>query len=80
MSLLDLTKRGLEAHLQKVVLDLVVEEQLDAFEMRLRESLEEKVRSITIGHVEHVSDVMKLGEQLFVRIDVNMQHVNGASA
>jgi|GEM_PF-6007663 len=75
MSLLDLTKRGLEAHLQKVVFDLLVEEQMDAFEERLREALEEKVRSITVGHVEHVRDVMKLTEELYVKIDVNMQEV-----
>lgn len=29
MSLLDHTKRGLEAHLQTIVLDLIVDEQMD---------------------------------------------------
>ena len=70
MSLLDLTKRGLEAHLQTIVIDLIVEEQMDAFEDRLRAAITEKCKSITIGHVRHVKDVVKLAEELFIRIDV----------
>lgn len=68
---MDLTKRGLEAHLQKVVLDLVVDEQMDLFETALRQRLGEIVKSITIGHVEHVADVLKLRQAVLIEVNVN---------
>ena len=57
---MDLTKRGLEAHLQRVVLDVLVHEQLQAFERALRQRLEKHVIGITIGHVKHVKDVLNI--------------------
>lgn len=55
------------AHLRTVVLDL--------FEARLRESLQERVRSITLGHIHQVHDFLQLTQELVVKIDVNMQEV-----
>ncbi|MFL1524279.1 hypothetical protein [Pseudomonas sp. O230] len=76
LSLVDLTKRGLEAHLQHVVLDLIVEEQMDAFEDRLRAALKEHIERITISHVHHVKDVLKLRDEMVIQVDVNMQEVS----
>lgn len=73
----DLTKRGLGAHLQEAVLDTLIEQQMAQFHARLREALETAVKAITIGHVEHVQDVLKLRDELCIRVDVTM---DGASA
>jgi len=69
----DITKRGLTAHLQTVVLDVIVQEQMEAFEARLRASLEEHVRGITIGAVEQVKNVLKLRDELLVKVEVDFQ-------
>lgn len=76
VSLVDLTKRGLEAHLQTVVINLIVGEQLEAFERTLRASLEHHIKGITIGHVENVRDVLKLRDEVLVHVDVDFQDVN----
>lgn len=73
----DLTKRGLEAHLQEAVLDTLIEEQMDQFHARLREALGTAVKAITLGHIEHVRDVLVLRDELCIRVDVTM---DGASA
>jgi len=73
----DLTKRGLGAHLQEAVLDTLIEQQMAQFHARLREALETAVKAITIGHVEHVRDVLVLRDELTIRVDVAM---DGASA
>jgi hypothetical protein len=73
----DLTTRGLTAHLQEAVLDTIVEEQVDLFHRRLRADLQKHVTSITLGHIEHVQDVLKLRDELTIRVDVTM---DGASA
>lgn len=73
LSLVDLTKRGLEAHLQEVVLEKIVQEQLAIFEQRLRLSLVRHVKSITVGHVEHVTDVLKIRDEMRVHVDVDLQ-------
>lgn len=73
MSLVDLTTKGLTAHLQKVVLDIIVEQQMNLFEATLRQHLQEHIKGITLGHIEHVKRVVDFGEELLVRIDVNMQ-------
>lgn len=75
LSLVELTKRGLEAHLQEIVLDEIVDEQLQAFESKLRQALKAHVSSITLGHVHHVKDVLHIRDELHIRIDVNMQEV-----
>jgi hypothetical protein len=75
LSLVDLAKRGLTAHLQTVVIDCIVDEQLSLFEARLRERLEATVRSITLGHIHQVQDFLKMTQELVVKIDVNMQEV-----
>lgn len=78
MSLVDLTTKGLTAHLQKVVLDIIVEQQMNLFEATLRQHLQEHIKGITLGHIEHVKRVVDFSEELLVRIDVNMQE--GAAA
>lgn len=74
---MDLTARGLTAHLQTIVLDEIIEEQMDLFHKTLRASLEQHVKRITLGHITHIRDVVTLRDELDVRIDVTM---NGASA
>lgn len=74
---MDLTARGLTAHLQTIVLDEIIEEQMDLFHKTLRSSLEEHVKRITLGHVHNVKDVLTLRDELFIHINVEM---NGASA
>lgn len=75
LSLVDLTKRGLEAHLQRVVLDVLVHEQLQAFERTLRQRLEQHVKGITIGHVAHVKDVLAIREEILVKVDCEFHDV-----
>lgn len=72
LSLVDLTKRGLEAHLQNIVLDLIVQEQLDAFEDALRSRLRHHITKLTIGHVAHVRDVLNIRDEVLVNVDVTM--------
>ena len=74
--MLELTKRGLTAHLQTIVLDEIIEEQMDLFHTRLRSSLEQHVKRITLGHVHNVKDVLKLRDELYVRVDVEMQEAS----
>lgn len=50
---------------------------MDQFHGRLREALETAVKAITIGHVEHVRDVLVLRDELCIRVDVTM---NGEAA
>jgi hypothetical protein len=73
--LVDLTKRGLEAHLQEVVLDAIMAEQVTKFRQTLRPILEAHVRSITLGHVEHVHDVLRLRDEIAVKVNVDFQDV-----
>ena len=73
--LVDLTKRGLEAHLQEVVLEQIVQQHLNLFERNLRSSLVKHVRNITIGHVEHVRDVLRLRDEIAVKVNVDFQDV-----
>jgi hypothetical protein len=68
----DLTARGLTAHLQQIVLDEIIEEQMDTFHLRLTAPLEYPVKRITLGHITTVQDVLKLRDELVVRIDVEM--------
>lgn len=63
--LVDLTKPGLEAHP-----DALVQEQLQAFEAAFRQSLEQHVRGISIGHVSHVKDVLPIRDEILVKVDV----------
>lgn len=37
------------------------------------------VRSITIGHVEHVQDIIRLRDEIAVKVDVNFQDVARAT-
>lgn len=74
-NLVDLTKRGLEAHLQRVVLDVLVHEQLQAFERTLRQRLEQHVKGITIGHVAHVKDVLAIRDEILVKVDCEFHDV-----
>lgn len=73
--LVDLTRRGLEAHLQEVVLDVVMAEQVAKFRQTLRPVLEAHVRSITIGHIEHVREVLRIRDEIAVKVDVDFQDV-----
>lgn len=73
LSLVDLTKRGLEAHLQTVVLDRIIQEQLTAFAATLRASLEKHVKAITIGHVDHLTDVLNLRNEMRVSVEVDFK-------
>lgn len=73
--LVDLTRRGLEAHLQHTIFEVVVAEQLDAFETTLRERLTHHIKRITIGHVTHVNDVLKLRDEINVQVCVDCQAV-----
>jgi hypothetical protein len=50
---------------------------MDAFEAKLRHRLGELVKQITIGHVEHVSDVLELRQAMLIEVNV---HMNGAAA
>ena len=73
--LVDLTKRGLEAHLQEVVLEQMVQEQLTIFERNLRSSLVKHVKRIAIGHVVHMRDVLRISDEIAVKVDVDFQDV-----
>lgn len=73
--LVDLTRRGLEAHLQEVVLEQMVQEQLTHFERTLRDRLMDTVRRITIGHVVHMRDVLRIRDEIAVKVDVDFQDV-----
>lgn len=73
--LVDLTRRGLEAHLQEVVLEQMVQEQLTHFERTLRDRLMDTVRRITIGHVVHMRDVLRFRDEIAVKVDVDFQDV-----
>ncbi|KAB0545947.1 hypothetical protein F7R01_23630 [Pseudomonas argentinensis] len=75
MSLADLTAQGLTAHLQKVVLDIIVDEQMAKFEETLPERLETHVKAITLGHIEHIRNHLKLADEMTFRIEVNMEEV-----
>lgn len=75
LPLADLTARGIEPHLQKVLLDIIVDEQMAKFEETLRERLETQIKAITQGHVSHVRNLMKLRDEMVIQIDVNMQEV-----
>lgn len=50
---------------------------MDLFHKTLRASLEQHVKRITLGHIEHIQDVVQLRDELIVRLEVTM---NGASA
>ena len=52
-----------------------MEEQLDLFEARLRESLQERIRSITLSHIHQIHNFLQLPQELVVKIDSNMQGV-----
>lgn len=83
--LVDLAKRGLTAHLQTVVLDAIVQEQLDAFEASLRERLDHHIKGITIGCIYQAKDLLKFRDEIVVKVDVEHHSdfqdvVQGASA
>lgn len=86
LSLVDLAKRGLTAHLQTVVLDAIVQEQLDAFEAALRERLDHHIKGITLGSIYHMKEVLKFRDEIVVKVDVEhhggdfQDVVQGASA
>lgn len=50
-------------------------EQVTKFRQTLRPVLEAHVRSITIGHVEHVRDVLRFRDELAVKVHVDFQDV-----
>lgn len=50
-------------------------EQLTQFRNTLRPILEEHVRSITIGHVNHVRDVLRFRDEIAVKVNVDFQDV-----
>ncbi|WPN22282.1 hypothetical protein [Pseudomonas marginalis] len=45
---------------------------MDTFHLRLTASLEYPVKRIPLGHITTVQDVLKLRDELVVRIDVEM--------
>lgn len=75
VSLVDLTKRGLEAHLQDVVLEQIIQEQLTYFENTLRANLARHVRAITVSGVNQMKDVLQLRDELLVKVDVEFNDV-----
>ncbi|AQZ32617.1 hypothetical protein BHQ29_04565 [Pseudomonas sp. LPH1] len=50
-------------------------EQLAKFRQTLRPVLEAHVRSITIGHVEHMRDVLRFRDEIAVKVNVDFQDV-----
>ncbi|MEQ6328467.1 hypothetical protein VLF92_09065 [Pseudomonas chengduensis] len=50
-------------------------EQVTKFRHTLRPILEAHVRNITIGHVEHVHDVLRFRDEIAVKVNVDFQDV-----
>lgn len=50
-------------------------EQVAKFRQTLRPVLEAHVRSITIGHIEHVREVLRIRDEIAVKVDVDFQDV-----
>lgn len=68
-------RRGLDAHLQHTIFEVLVAEQLEAFERTLRERLGHHIKRITIGHVTHVKDVLNIRDEINVQVCVDCQAV-----
>lgn len=70
LTLIELAKRGLDAHLREAVIQAVMQEVLAEFHATLRQRLEHHCRHITIGHIKHVQDVLGLRDEIQIELGI----------